>query len=255
MAQIKGRVQSVDRAARILKCFSHNRRTMKLTEIAERLAMNKSTVHGLINTLKEHGLIDQDTTTQEYRLGLFLLELGTLVKNSMDVVEIASCHLENVLKEIDETVHLGVLEDMDVVYIDKRESTKSMRIFTEVGSRVGALNTAVGRSLIAYQTESDIMDRIPDDILIAEGTKTLSKEAFEKDLATIRKVGYAIDDEHYQLGLYCIGVPIYNSSGQVRYSMSVSGPKIRMTPEVVKQSISVLQREARMISQKLGYKP
>ena len=102
------RVQSIDRAVAILECFSENKRELKLSEIANMLDLNKSTVHGLLNTLKYHGFIDQDEATQKYRLGIRFMVYGDLVINSIDITSIAYTVIEKVCEKIEETVHIAM---------------------------------------------------------------------------------------------------------------------------------------------------
>jgi len=248
------RVQSIDRAVAILKCFSERKRELKLSEISEKLGLNKSTVHGIINTLKYHGLIDQDETTQKYRLGLNLIELGQLVIDSMDVRSIGYPIVEEICRELEETVHVGVLDGIEVVYIDKKECNESIKISTTIGARNPAYSTADGKVLLANLDLETQMKIIPENIEKYTHNTITDKEKIIKELSKIKKMGYAIDNEENILGLICVAAPVYDYTGKVKYGISVTGPSIRMTKEKISQAIKVLVKATNKISYLLGYR-
>lgn len=246
-------VQSVDRAITILKCFNERKKELKLSEIAEQLGLNKSTVHGIINTLKFHGLVEQDEKTQKYRLGLYLISLGETVINSIDVRSIGYPLIEEVCETLEETVHVAVLDCMDVVYIDKKECDNSIRISTRIGSRFPAYCTADGKVMIAYLDLKKQMRIIPDDIpKYTKNTITDKMELINK-LVEVKENGYAIDNEEYETGLVCVAAPILDHTGEVRYGISVTGSSQRMTEEKIAISIKLLKDVSERISRRIGY--
>lgn len=249
-----GRVQAIDRAVQILKCFSENRPELKLSEIAAELGMNKSTVHGLINTLKDHGIVDQDEGTQKYRLGIYLLNLGDLVSRSIDIVGIARPYIIDVCNQVEETVHLAALDKFEIVYIDKTESTQSMRIFTARGARNPAYCTGVGKAMLAYLDENTL-DKMFQEKLDQFTPNTITgKSEMLREFLKIRESGYAIDNEENNLGLFCVAVPIFDHLGKANYGISVSGPSVRMTEDKIEMTIKLLQKAAIEISHKIGFR-
>lgn len=250
----KGRVQSIDRAVGIMKLFNEDRRELKLSEISDYLDLNKSTVHGIISTLKYHGLIDQDEETQKYRLGLFNMSLGELVQKSLDIRAITSPIIDVVSQKLNETVHIGTLDEMDVVYIDKKESNQSMRIFTNIGARNPAYCTGVGKAMLAYKDEDLIRKMLPEKLEALTPKTITDKSRLTNELAKIREQGYSFDDEENNIGLTCVAAPIFDYSRKAKYGISVSGPTIRMTNEKIEEAIVVVKAAAKEISYKLGYK-
>ena len=254
MASNTGRIQAIDRAIMILNCFNEDRRELKLSEISDKLDINKSTVHGIINTLKYHGLIAQDDETQKYRLGLHLMTLGDIVSNSLDIRSITSPVIEEVCRKLQETVHIATLDDMDVIYINKEESNQSMRIFTTIGARNPAYATGVGKAMLAYLEEEIIQKKLPDTFEPITPKSITGKLTLLKDLEKTRSRGYAFDDEENIEGLTCVAAPIFDYSGKAKYAISISGPTIRMNYEKIEESIEVIKEAAMEISYKLGYK-
>lgn len=247
-------VQSVDRAISILKCFNERKRELKLSEISDELGLNKSTVHGIINTLKQHGLIEQDEKTQKYRLGLYLIGLGELVVSSIDVRAIGYPIIEEVCQILEETVHAVVLDCTDVVYIDKKECDNSVRISTKIGSRSPSYCTADGKVMLAYLDLKKQTIIIPDDIPKFTPNTITDKSEIMKELVDIKERGYAIDNEEYETGLVCVAAPVFDHSGAVKYAISVTGPSLRMTQKKISESIKVLKDAAYKISYEIGYR-
>jgi len=246
-------VQSVDRAIQILKLFSEDRKEMKLTEIANELDLNKSTVYGILSTLKYHGLIDQDEKTQKYRLGLYLMRLGNLVANSIDVINIAHPIIEEVSHRLNETVHLSKLDRLEIVYLDKVESNQSVRISTAIGTRKPAYCTGMGKVLLAFSDLNEVEKSLPDKLQVFTPNTVIDKKVLLEELRDIKKIGYAIDREESEIGLMCIAAPIFDYNGEVKYALSVSGPTPRITGERLEKIINIAKDAARKISYKLGY--
>lgn len=252
--KILGRVHSVDKALLIVKLLAEKGREMKLTEISDELDINKSTLHGLISTLKFHGFVDQDEDNQKYRLGLYLIQLGEIASKSLDIIEITSPIIEEVCAKLQETVHIGRLDDLEVVYVNKKESTQSMRIFTNIGARNPAYCTGVGKAMLAYLDEETLKEIIPEELPKRSEYTITDKNELLKDLKTIKENGYAFDNEEFSIGLRCVAAPIFDYEGKARYGISVSGPAVRMTDDKIQESIKLIKEAAELISQKIGYK-
>lgn len=247
------RVQSIDRAVMILRCFTEKDRELSLAEISERLDLNKSTAHGIISTLKHHQLIDQDSSTQKYRLGLGLMELGAIVSNSLNVTKIAEPHLKDICEKLDETVHLCLLDNTDVVYIGKKESAQSIRIITNIGTRIPAYCTGVGKAILANLDEAEIIKHLPADLRKMTPNTITDKDELFNEFRNIKSRGFATDNEEYTLGLYCIAAPIFDRRGNVKYAISTSGPVMRMSRKKIDDAINLVTHAARDISKELGY--
>lgn len=248
------KIQSIDRAVLILKCFSEKRKELKLSEIADELDLSKSTVHGIISTLRYHGLIDQDEATQKYSLGLYLMELGDIVTNSLNIRNITTPIISAVCNKLDETVHIGKLDGGEVVYVDKMESNQSMRIFTNIGARNPAYCTGVGKAMLAYLNQETVFKILPEKLEQITLTTIADKSDLIKELNKIRENGYCIDNEENNIGLTCVAAPIFDYSGKAKYAISVSGPTIRMTEEKISEAIGIVKEAAKEISYRLRFK-
>ena len=248
-----GRVQAIYRAVMIMNCFNEDRRELKLSEISEMLDINKSTAHGIITTLKYHGLMDQDEETQKYKLGLSLLALGNIVKNSMNITGIAKPYIDKICVQVEETVHLGTLDKTEVVYLDKAESHQSMRIVTKVGARIPAYCTGIGKAMLAYKDKGVLSEAIPDKLTKYTPNTISDKVILLKTFELIKSQGYSIDDEEHDMGLRCVAAPIFDNNKEAKYAISVSGPAVRMTDKKIEYTKNIILNAAKEISHKLGY--
>lgn len=248
-------VQSIERAIWILNCFTKERPELRLREIADELDLNKSTVHGILNTLKHYGLVDQDEESQKYRLGLKLLELGSKVVNSLDVRNVASPIIRDVCAKTGETVHLVIRDGCDVVYIDKEESSQSVRISTSIGSRYPAHCTGVGKALLAYKSREELLHLLPDKLAKLTERTITDKEELLAHIQEVYQRGYAFDDEENAEGLRCVAAPIMDHRGKAVAAISVAGPSVRMTDERMESLVTVVREAAKQISARLGHHP
>lgn len=246
-------IQVLDRALALLEVLSHQGPDLTLAQISELLKLHKSTAHRLIMVLERHRLIEKNSNTGKYRLGLKLFELGTKAIGQLDLRERARPFLERAVLETGETVHLCVYDDGEVVYLDKVEPTRSVRLASSVGRRNPAYCTAVGKALMAFLPEAEV------EIASAKfGFRQLTRRTISNmlelkaELSRVRKQGYAVDNEENEEGVCCVGAPVWSFGTHPVAAISVSGPTFRMTTEkipVVAQSIAAI---ANGLSRQLG---
>lgn len=248
------RVQSIDRAVAILECFSVDKRELKLSEIANMLDLNKSTVHGLLNTLKYHRFIDQDEVTQKYRLGIRFMIYGDIVKNSMDITTFACPIIERICAKIQETVHIAMLDGFDIVYIGKKECNNLIKSTTKIGARIPAYITADGKIILSYLEKSKVKELLPRSIKKLTPNTVTDKQKLMEILSQAKEKGYATDYEETVQGLVCVAAPIFDHNGIVRYSLSVTGPTVRMGEDKIHEYKDIIKEAANEISYKIGYK-
>jgi len=251
----KTRLSSVANALRLLKAFSDEEYEIGISALAQRLGLAKSTVHRLATTVIQAGLLEQNPETGKYRLGLALFELGSLVRRKMDVSTEAKPLLKVLRERTGETVHLAILDQGSVLYINKIESGQAIRMSTSVGARAPVHCTADGKALLAFQPEAFI-DELIRQGLPALSPKTITEgKALLRDLATVRSRGYAIDDEESELGLRSIAAPIRSHSGAVIASLSIAGPAHRVSRKTLLSYARDVVGAAETVSQRMGFRP
>ena len=247
------RIQSVDRVVSILKTFlTSEDAELKLVQIVEQTGLHKSTVHGLIQTMRYHGLIDQDETTQKYRLGTALIGFGEKAKSSLAIVQISRPVMREICDQVEETVHLAMLRDTSVIYIEKIESKQSIRMTSAIGLSNPAYCTGVGKVLLSGLPNQEVPRHLPKVMEQHTAWTIHTVTDLLAELEEIRRNGFGEDRQELEEGLDCIAFPIFNHEGKVAFAMSISGPSFRMKSK--RELVTKLLIEgSEEISRKLGY--
>ncbi|MBV1757357.1 MAG: IclR family transcriptional regulator [Dethiosulfatibacter sp.] len=248
-------VQSVDRTINIIEVLSNHRDGLGLTELSQIIGLHKSTVHRLLLTLISHGYVSQNPQNQQYHMTIKMYELGSRVIDSMDLSKVSRPYLKALRDATNEVVHLVIPDGTDIVYIDKMESNNSIRMHSRIGARSPLYSTSAGKAMLAYLPESRIREIWDASDIIQRTPNTVVK--YDQLLVVLEKVrenGYALDEEENEPGIRCIGAPIFNHKGDVIGAISISGPTMRVTPEVVETFKEHILKYTRLISQELGYR-
>ena len=216
-------IQSLDRAMTILSILEQ-KNTASVTEIAEELGVNKSTVSRLMETLKKHDMVQADPATKKYGLGFKILYLGEGVKRNINIITIARPFLTKLYDELDESVHLCAFNNDAAYVVDQVQSNKVYNLSATVGMAEPLHSSSVGKCILAFRPPFAAVRLLKDYPLTAYTPKTITdKDILMEQLAIIRSQGYAVDDEEIALGVRCIAAPIYDYRGEVNYSLGVSG--------------------------------
>jgi IclR family transcriptional regulator, KDG regulon repressor len=244
----------LEKTIRLLNRFDAGQTEWGVTELSRDLHINKSTVSKILSTLESHRYFAQNPENRKYRLGLRFFELGFLVADQMDLQKIALPFMEELNKKVQETVHLVILDEFDIVYINKVESSQSLRIGTRVGGRLPAYCTGVGKVLLSGLSPEEIKYFLKKTPLKKLTSRTVtSPERLKEALEQIRAQGYAMDNEEFSQGLVCVAAPIHNYSQGVIAAISISGPANRMKEKNLEKLIAIIKNTAQVISQQLGF--
>jgi len=245
----------LDRAVAILNALATARQDPSLAELSVLLNLHKSTVHRLLMILEGYRIVERDSKTGRYHLGLRLFELGAVAVGTFSIRERARTYLEHLVYEVNETVHLCVLDSGEVLYLDKIEPSRSVRMASRVGRRNPAHCTAVGKAMLAYLPERDvdeILRRFPPQRLTPR-TITTPLE-LKSELSQIRERGYSIDNEEVEEGVRCVAAAVLDHSGKPLAAISVSAPAFRLTLEKVAVVAPSVCRAANALSEESGYR-
>lgn len=245
-------IQSINRAVQILQCFGEETQ-LTLTEICSKVGLHKSTVYGIVTTLKNNDFLEKNEETGVYRLGIGLYKLASHV--NVDLRSICTPLVHELCNITGETVNLVVPDENYIIYIEKCESKHSMRISTSIGTRLPMYCTAVGKAILAFLPDPKSVSSILDQTQLTAVTRNTltSKDAIMNELEETRKRGYAIDREELEYGLICIAAPIVNAVGVPIAAISCSGPLQRMDTETMGRISEEVTRYALKISSKIPY--
>jgi len=253
------KIQSVVRAAEILQCFRGNNKELGISEIADRMCLSKSTTFGLVNTLKSIGYLEQNQENKKYRLGIKLFELGNLVQNRMDLRNEARSICQTLANEYDNSINLAIYDEGEIVYIDRidvmsYDVATSHVATSRVGKRSPMHCTATGKSILAFVEESYLEKYIFSKPLIKLTNNTITTcEKLIEELQFIRSKGYAIDNEEIEIGIRCVGTPIFNEKGYPVAAISLSAPYRKMSDKEIEKVAQDIKSCALKISERLGY--
>ncbi len=247
------KVQSAERAFRIVECFSDEQPYQSLGELAKKTGLSKSTVFRLLATLNDLGYIKQDQFTQKYYLGFNFFHLGAIAVGNTNLRAIAYPHLEKLSKETFETISLNIAEGNDRVCIELIESLKQIRNYTKIGQRNRLWIGASGKALLAHMEPGEI-NKI---LACAVERKELTTDdivSLEIQLEKIKKQGYAVTSNDRVEGSFSIGAPIFDYTGTLIGEVNLSGPLQRFIEERRETLVKCVCETSVEISKELGYK-
>ena len=249
------KVQAVHRALDILDCFSFQDRELTFFEIVRRTGLNKSTALRLLHNLTARDFLQQDPKTKTYQLGLRLFELGGIIFSSFSLRKSASYHMSQLQHETDETVLLAVLMNDRLVYIDKRESRKTVRITSDIGLQRSPHYGVLGLVLMADLSSEKLKEILSKYPLEAYTPHSITNEdALSLRLEKIRKEGYAIERDEAIEGIMGIGTPIRDFSRKVIAALGVVLPAYNHSDEKqIKRLINLVKQAGDLVSSSLGY--
>lgn len=243
--------RTVDKALRILELLGHGE--LRLVDISARLQEHKSTVQRLLATLQARGYVRQDEATRRYSVGLKVLQLASLALADMDLREAAREPMQRLRDLTQETVHLAVYDEPQIVYIDKIESTFPIRMYSRVGARAESYCTGVGKALIAFLTDYEL-ERYLQKVTFTRFTPNtiVNAERLREEVARIQTRGYALDLQEHEEGVRCAAAPVFGLDGRVAGSISVAAPAFRMSESEIEELAPAVVQTAREISTNLG---
>ena len=247
------KVQALDRAFAVLDLLGESEIPLGLAQVATSLGLHKSTAHRFLMVLERHHMVER-TVSGKFRLGLRLFEFGNRAIEQYDLRDRAQPHLRKLVAETDETAHLCILEQAHIIYLDKIEPMRSVRMITRVGASNPVHCTSVGKAILAFLPEERIADVIKRTRFERFTNRTIgSAEALRTEIEKTRRRGYAVDDEELEEGLRCIAVPVLDGQRNPVAAVSVSGPSFRVTAQKLPSIANHLLQCVRGISLDMGF--
>jgi IclR family transcriptional regulator, KDG regulon repressor len=249
-------INSILRACSILKSFSGENSHFKMSDLARRLQLDRSTAYRILLSLERAGFVEKNEEAGTYSLGLAAFEIGNAYLGQTDLIQVSKPAMADLSAKVQETVHLAVLSDLEIVYIDKVDSPRPLGVMSKLGQRGPLHCTSLGKSLLAFQPEEE-QNRILQKIKMPPLTpRTITtKRKLIEELRTVKKQGYALDRREIEEDVECIGAPIFNYLGNVIAALSISGPQKKIGTPQEKHFIQSVVKAASLISSRMGYRP
>lgn len=241
MASADANVKVIERALNMLNCFSKERLSLSLTDIAREIGLPPSTASRILSTLESQGFLFRDEETQRYFLGPSIARLGNLCYSHMDFRRISVPYMIELRELFNESVGLYVANKGYRVCIERIESTHPLKRILNIGDRLPLTRGASGRLLLAYQPQAII------DELLAQDPYT-SAERLEE----IRELGYSMSRSEREEGVVSVAAPIFDSRHKVVAALNISGPAARIGEEHMREMALQARDYALRISRELG---
>ena len=245
-------VKSAHRALQIVGLFSEETRPWSFQEMTDYLGYPRASMHGLLETLVADRWLAKDSSTKRYSLGIKAFEAGAAYQRINTLETLARRVMDRIRSDTGETVQLAVLDGLEAVYVAKAVGSRLLRLDSEVGSRLPAHATGVGKVLLSCLPERELHERLEGVELERLTERTITTHAGLMDeLASIRERGFATDNEECTLGARCVAVPVRRVDGSCAAAMSISVPTAQHTAELRQRLARDLRRGAEELSHQL----
>nr|WP_092643837.1 IclR family transcriptional regulator [Jannaschia faecimaris] len=221
---------TVGKALDVLDRVSAFGRPVRFSELLETAPFPKATLYRLVQTLTSQGMLRFDADRGTYAPGMRLVRMAHAAWAQSSLAPIARDHLDGLSAVVGETVHLAQLDGGQVLYVDKRNAARPVRMYSEAGKIGPAYCTGVGKAMLAYLPES-----VLDKVLVQQSwhrftdTTLTDADAMRTEILAIRAAGFALDREEHEPGIHCIALPILSATGQVMGALSVTSSTDRGT--------------------------
>ena len=254
MQEAGGRVQSIEKAVKILEILAETGAPMPLREVARRTNLPKSTLHGIISTLRQTGLVEQSAEDGCYGLGLHLFELGCSASGSRDITAVSRPFLQSLATRAGETAFLAALDGTDSLLLEVTEAPNPLRVALGPGTRLPLHCTAQGKVFLAWN--ENLMRQVIRLQPVAYTPHThVTAEQLQADAVATRERGYAVEDGEHRIGLRALAAPIPDADGLVRYAIGVVGMFRRVQSEEFTTAAHLTLEASRAIAASLQRRP
>ncbi|MDD3367614.1 MAG: IclR family transcriptional regulator [Lachnospiraceae bacterium] len=246
-------VRVVDRVFDILEALAHSSEPMSLAQIAETTGMSKSTVHRLLSTMCARQYVEK-LGDGIYRIGYKLIETVSYHINALELITESKPYLSEIRRDLNLTTHLGILDGHDVVYVERLDLYPDTRLYTQVGYRSPAYCSSMGKVLLSCLSGEELDEVLYDCPFNRFTLNTITDpHEFKRYLKVVRKQGWAMDNEEYQMGHRCVGAPVFDYKGAAVAAISASGSIREISDDKLETIIKYVKNSAAQISKRMGY--
>jgi IclR family KDG regulon transcriptional repressor len=255
------KLTTLDKSLQIIDLLSKNPQGMSLLEMSNMIGFPRSTIHHMLSTFLPYDYVSQDTETKKYSLGFKFLSVGRVILDNLDIRKIARKYLFELHDECREhhgecevAIHLAILRNGKVIYVDKIDTQGGLSLATYIGYRTDPHAAAGGKVLLSELSRKEILNIYRGTPLKPYGKNTITDmDRLFNELEKIRKQGYAIDNEEYYKGVRCVAAPI-KAGGKIVAALSVTGSIFTMTMERIRNELKQLvMAKAQKISSELQW--
>ena len=238
-------VKSLIRAMAVLECFSQKQPELGVTEIAQKLGMQKSTIYNILSTFQDAGYLSKNPTSNKYRLGFKLLHLGYIVSSGMGIRQHFLPAMREIANSTGEICYFGLLDDLEVLYVEAVYPAAQTQARNILGERAPLYCTGLGKAMLANLPSEEIEQVLARPMPGFTKCTITDPSVLRAELDEIRHNGYSVDNMEHEFGIRCVAVPFFSAQGHVMGAVSVSGPSPRFDPASVTRFAGILTEQLR----------
>lgn len=248
-------ITALQRGLRLLRLFGESPQGLSAKQVAGLSRLPVSTVHRFLANLVTAGFLSCDLEGH-YHLGIACFAIGQAAAGQLDIRRLSLPYLRELNQQTRETIHLTVRHGLSAVYVEKLDSPEPLRIHSRIGASVPLYCSAVGKVMLAYMPQEE-RDRVLPELQVRRLTPNTvgNLQELETELYRVRKNGYACDMEEHEMHIRCVAAPIWDHTGSVQSSLSITAPVVRMPVNRLRQLAPLIQAAGLQISRELGYRP
>jgi IclR family acetate operon transcriptional repressor len=249
-------VKSAERVFDLLETIGRASDGATFGSLHTELRIPKSSLHALLGVLVNRGYVDLDQGTRRYAIGIRAWETGQTFQRHRRLLSVATPILDGIVARENETAQLATLSGRDNIYLAKVDSTHPLRLQSEVGTRLSAHATGVGKALLAQIDKQDVLARFGRGKLpVITPTTYKTADALLEELELTRQRGFAVDNAEYTPGVFCVAVPVYEAGHErAMVALSVSVPSMRVTTARLAVILQLIAEGSLTISARCGVK-
>ncbi len=248
-------ITALQRGLQLLHLFSESPRGLTAKQVAGLSRLPVSTVHRFLANLTTAGFLNRDAEGVHH-LGIACFSIGQAAVGQLDIRRLSLPYLRELNQQTRETIHLTVRHGAHAVYVEKLDSSEPVRIHSRIGATVPLYCTAVGKVMLAHMPPEEQERMLPQLEMKRHTPNTVGNlQELRTELYRVRKNGYACDLEEHELHIRCVAAPIWDHTGSVQCSLSITAPTLRMPVTRLRQLAPLIQSAGLKISTELGYRP
>ncbi len=246
-------ITALQRGLHILEMFSQSEGGMSASQVAQQSGLPVSTIHRFLVNLESAGYLNC-SDAGIFHLGIACFSLGHAARGQLDIRRLSLPYLQELNVQTRETIHLTVRFGLSAVYVEKLDSPEPLRIFSRIGAAVPLHCTGVGKAILAYMPQDEFAKILPQiEFKRLTANSIGNSQELETQLQKVRRNGHAFDLEENEPHIRCVAAPIWDHTGAVNASLSITGPAVRMSHARLKQLAPLVQEAGWKISRELGY--
>jgi len=247
-------ISSLEKGIRVLELLA-DRKSLTVTEVAGGLETHRAAAHRFLATLRDLGYVEKNEE-KKYELTFKMFEIGQQVAGRIEIRQTARRYMQEMSKAFKETVNLGFWNGVDILHLDKIDSSEILRIDAAIGYRTPAYCTALGKAILAHFPKDQLNEYLRHTRLVPHGPNTIvSKKLLRQELQRTHDRGYAVDDEELAPGLRCVAAPVFDHTGEAKYALSISCPSMRLPMADIENVQLKIRKVCQELSSRLGYQP